>query len=134
MEARKPWGDDRPCRDAQRVDAKRAAHPPRRLTGIRHCSSHLPEQRGDAPVEQFARCRGCDAARGAIQKAGADATFELADRLAQRRRRQAKMLCGSRKTLTLHDGNKGLEFSKVGSAHYVLVSKEPIRILGYSIN
>lgn len=44
------------------------------------------------------------------------------------------MLCGSRKTLTLHDGNKGPEFSKVGSAHYVLVSKEPIRILGYSIN
>lgn len=67
MEAWKPGCNEGSRRDPQRVDAKRAAHLSRGLTGFGDCDSHLSKQRGNAPVEELATGRWRDASSRAIQ-------------------------------------------------------------------
>jgi hypothetical protein len=108
MEACKPGRNDGSRCDPQRVDAKRATHLSRGLAGFGDCNGHLSKQRSYAPVEELATGRWRDASSSAIQKARADAAFQLSNGLAECRRRQPQMLCRPGEALTLHDGDECL--------------------------
>jgi hypothetical protein len=86
MEAWKPGRNDGSRCDPQRVDAKRAAHLSCGLAGFGDCNSHLSKQRGNAPVEELATGRWRDASSSAIQKACADAAFQMPNGLTECRR------------------------------------------------
>lgn len=78
--------DDRSFCNPERVDAQLAAHLTCGLAGFANRQSHFSKRRGDAAIDLLAACRRGDTTGGAIQKARANAAFELLNNLAQRRR------------------------------------------------
>jgi hypothetical protein len=67
--------------------------------------------------QAFACFRRRDAARGAGQKANAQPGFECANRVAERRLRNAELRCGFRETALSSHGGKGREVIQNPALH-----------------
>ena len=73
---------------------------------------------GTEGVQQaFAGLGRCDTAGGAGQKAQAELLLKPADRMAQRRLRDAQLRCGSCKTALLRDGQEGQKIIQIAAIH-----------------
>ena len=92
-----------------------------RVDGIVDALKH-----GAQMVQQlFAGLRQSNAAGGAVEKPDAEALFEVSDCLAERRCREAEVLCGPGEAAMLGNGYKGGELSKLRTAHRLTLSGCP---------